>query len=329
LPGARSIAIQFNDYGLDLRWTPEIPLGTRLILSLGLEGEPLEIAQESWCDESGKLKLKQDFLEGEAGIFAATVRSIHELEALPLTMFLASCEAVVDSLDEQVRKYGCFFCELDLHTNWKLIDLTDVPEEEATERIAIIKRMERLLFRRVMRRRKWVAERNRGPAEDLPSSPKGHVEYISRVLLEIYRRHLFTEGVKEYVDQVWQAFGMFANGELRVPFTKRFPWNGEPDSAQVFCFAEFAIMAIDSGVDVYEWSTILPSHVAMQKIFMRAYYPTGKPLRFESYKPVNWSEDKQFKDPEKAQLREDFEDKKLEQLKVDAGEHARDAFRDE
>lgn len=325
-----AISVQYNEYGIELRWNPEIPPGTELDLFLEVEGEPPSIAQESWRDGSGTLRLVRDHFGGSVGALAASAESIYDLDALPGAMFQARLEVVSSNLDADFRKYGGFFAEMDLHTNMKLIRCAGLPQEEITRRLATIMVMERLLARRVLRRRKWAADGKPGPAP-MPSdltSPKGEVEHISKVLLEIYRRHLLTGRPREYVDNVWKAFGRFANGELRVPSTKDCPWNGEPDGAQVFCFAEFAIMAIDSCVDVYEWSAILPSHVAIQQIFMRAYAPPPrKPLTFGSYRCENWSEHKKVPDTFKDQLRLDFEVKSLDDLKIAAGEHARDAFK--
>ncbi|HEX8831413.1 MAG TPA: hypothetical protein VF705_09625, partial [Longimicrobium sp.] len=130
--------------------------------------------------------------------------------------------------------------------------------------------------------------------------------------------------------RVWEAFTRFANGDLRVVGAGKEAWNGEPNSAQLFCFAEFAFMAIEQGVDTDAWRLILPSQVAMQPIFMRVYQPPGQAkLRFEAYVPENFARERQLGPAEMSDLRQRVSAMSPDELKVAAGVNAREAFRDQ
>jgi hypothetical protein len=169
-------------------------------------------------------------------------------------------------------------------------------------------------------------ENEMGP---LPSSPVDDVIYISRIILDVYRRHLLTPAGTLDVDQCWGAFERFSNGELRVKLSNSV-WNGEPDGAYEFSFAEFAFMAIEANINVKEWTTLLPSLVASQVIYTKAYEPDrffreGGYL-YELYGTDTFKPEQQVKTRFKTRLRKKYDALSLEELKVAAGKNAFLAF---
>jgi hypothetical protein len=46
---------------------------------------------------------------------------------------------------------------------------------------------------------------------------------------------------------------------------------GGPNSALVFCFAEFAFLAIELGIDAERWARLLPLLIAVQEVYSLAF----------------------------------------------------------
>ncbi len=133
------------------------------------------------------------------------------------------------------------------------------------------------------------------------------VRFLSALQMEMITRHFpGTTGELADFDAVADAFRQFASGNLRrkrsEPVKQAAPridsrlskWNGEPDSAKLFLFAEFALLALETleaagDADAQKfWTLMLPIFEEVQTIYARCYAPAkprkpGKP-GFEDYR---------------------------------------------
>ncbi|HEX8212308.1 MAG TPA: hypothetical protein VF584_19185 [Longimicrobium sp.] len=325
-PEAAIESTEIGAHGVEVRWTGGLPAGSPLSVVLDVTGEPTSVAQELWRDAEGTLVPMPGPLGGRAGLQLASAGSVHDFQAYAMALFTARCEIVEASPDCRMRKYGKFFCDLDLNTNRALIQSAGLPQIEAARRTAIIRLMERMFGARLDERRLSSPD---GPATLGTASEPEDVRLVSRVMLDIYRKHLSTPGGELDPEEVWTAFEMFANGELRVEVQRGFPWNGEPDGGQMFCFAEFAFMAIEMGVDEAEWRLALPSHVAIQRIYAARYRPRNGPYDYGAYKSGNYPHGEHVGPRRKAELRARFRDMPVEELALAARSHLVSTFPDQ
>lgn len=322
LPAATSVSVRVEENGVDVHWTPELPPGSEICVSLDFEGEPLVVSKALWF-QGGRPMVEWPLATGDTR--AVATEAIADPDAYARARFKERCVAVRSDPDPLVRKYGAFFCDLDVNTNRKLMVDAGLSPQILALRTAKVRKAEEAVGLRILRRRGNAPEEKCGPPMALPSIP--FVDEISGIMLEIYRRHLGTDGILN-VDEVWMAFEMFANGELRVPGATNDDWNSEPNGAMAFGFAEFAFEAVDQGIDAAEWRAILPSHVAMQEIFVTSYPPPADAdLYFESYSPKNWKGAKADADMKK-KLRTKFTAMSLPDLKLAAASHVCAALRD-
>jgi len=103
---------------------------------------------------------------------------------------------------------------------------------------------------------------------------KARIAYLSQIQLAPVERLLEVRGVDKM-----KAFEFFAAGDLRLnldPTTvtdeeAELFANGCPNSANVFCFAEFAFLAIEAGIDVNRWKALAPALVAAQEYYVAAF----------------------------------------------------------
>jgi hypothetical protein len=315
LPAATSVSVRVEENGVDVHWTPELPPGSEILVSLDMEGEPLVVSKTLWF-QGERPMVEWPLATGDTRAVATEL--IADPNAYARAKFRERCAAVQNDPDPLVRKYGAFFCELDVNTNIKLMADAGLSTQERAMRVAMMERAEPEVGTRILRRRGNDPDKKCRPPMALPSI--SFADEISMIMLKIYRRHLSTDGVLN-VDEVWTAFEMFANGELRVPGATNDDWNSEPNGAMAFGFAEFAFEAVDQGIDAAEWRAILPSHVAMQEIFITSYGPPeGVPLFFNSYSPKNWSKAKVNADMKK-KLRARYSVMSLADLKLAAASH--------
>ncbi len=133
------------------------------------------------------------------------------------------------------------------------------------------------------------------------------VRLLSALQMEMITRHFSgaTGDVADF-DAVAEAFRQFASGNLRrkrLEPAKQAPpridsrlskWNGEPDSAKLFLFAEFALLALETLEAAGDaeaqkfWTRLLPVFEEIQSIYARCYAPNkprkpGKPC-FDDYR---------------------------------------------
>jgi hypothetical protein len=152
------------------------------------------------------------------------------------------------------------------------------------------------------------------------------LDYLSKLQLGIMREYLPDGDDVIDLEAFTEAFEMFANGELRVEVVNGV-WNGEPDSAFEFSFAEFAFVAIENNIDDEEWSSLVIALVMSQEIFTQTYKPDLPPPFFYSdYHSTNFAPEKQVDMLFKQQLRAEYEGKSVDELAEQAGRNAFDAF---
>lgn len=182
-------------------------------------------------------------------------------------------EAWCKDKKDEVQNY---FFELDSNTHADFIDFVVANPREAEFRKKAVRDVMNLCWRRIVGRYRGGAPdvgpeyyqpipRN-SPWPDPADDPRERVEHLS---------HVFHEASLKFngdQSKVRTAMEKFAAGkhrlELPVPGLAQKEILTEPDSSNVFLFAEFAFLCIRSGVDVETWSFLLPSLVKMQALFV-------------------------------------------------------------
>jgi hypothetical protein len=116
--------------------------------------------------------------------------------------------------------------------------------------------------------------RIRNPGEPVPSPRRvapEDVAYVSSMMLGL----LDDSALRSAADR-FQAYTAFGSGELYMrvkgaPGFRAAFSNGGPNGALIFLFPEFALLAIETGVDVARWQELLPALIAACGAFVRAY----------------------------------------------------------
>lgn len=321
LPEGATVKHASNQHAFDLRWDGTIPCGTVIAFSITLEGEPLVPAQALWRDGEGSLLKGLKDAAGLSDLMLDAFGALDEFTSDAIAkLFTARCAGLQAHRNHRVARYGKFFCDLDRYTNPDLLPMSGLSEQEYKDRMEIVWKCEKLLLQRLHQRR-----RNEPLSKPMDEMERRQIRQISRLLLDLYREGLDAGTGEIDPEELWTAFEMFANGELRVPEDPKFPWNAEPNGAALFCFAEFGFLAFELGFDVKEWKRVLPSHVAIQRIFASAYRPDGA-LLFANYVPPNWAEEKQVGPRFKAELRARFWDMPVDELAVAARMNLQEAL---
>lgn len=117
-----------------------------------------------------------------------------------------------------------------------------------------------------------------GPVPGGVESP-ARVAYLSALQLGILNDHYGWRSTRE----IARAYAAFACGDLYLKLfssdlqsdellsAKMLMSNGGPNSDLVFCFAEFAFLSIEMGIDASAWRRLLPALVAVQELYALAY----------------------------------------------------------
>jgi hypothetical protein len=318
--------------GAEATWDFALPESTTVTAIVEYEGEPLVLTDFVWITEG----VQDNFLIS----FAKPVNPLTEgrlannpLETViedPVRLFASRRDAIERTVDPKAKKCQLFYWHYDRETNPGIFPKRkDLPEDEKLKRSSIIRSMVGILTRRVRQRAAFAANgRPPQPGELTPVSDVSWVDYLSKLQLGVIREHL-PDGNQGVVDPkaLTEAFEMFSNGELRVEVVRRRVWNGEPDSAFEFSFAEFAFVAIEDGIDVDEWSSLLKGLVISQEIFTQAYKPDRPPpFSYTDYRSTNFAPEKQVDIDFKRQLRAEYEGKSVDELADQAGKNALAAF---
>ena len=316
--------------GAEVMWDSALPASSEVTATLEYEGEPLVLTDFVWITESTQDNVLINIAKPIDPLKEAQLAN-NPLETVledPLRLFEARREAIERTVDPEVKKYQLFYWHYDHETHPRLIpENPDIPEEEKIRRRSIIVQTAPVLSRRVIERARIAGTGGTPDPGELPQVPDpSWVEYLSELQLGIMRQYL-PDGYQEIdVTAFREAFEMFTNGELRVEVVDGV-WNSEPDSAFEFSFAEFAFVAIDNGVDVGEWSSLLNALVMSQEIFTRVYKPDlPSPYFYGDYVSTNFAPEKQIDSTFKRRLREQYEGKSAGELTEQAGKNAFAAF---
>ena len=215
------------------------------------------------------------------------------------------------------RNFKCFFRALDLETNPSLQFATEIADAEKKEKLDYV--MDGLNFMRAHQNTRlqaliWGTEL---PVQQLPhEKTPDTANYISGLMLPIYRTFFSQSDGTLDGAAIAEAYCLFANGELRRGTTlDQNPWNCEPDSAMELHFANFCLFAILSGVDVKEWTAILPCVAASQEYFIRTYRPqTPPPYLISSYGPANYTSSVPLTDADIAAIYARYKAMSLQQI---------------
>lgn len=319
--------------------TNPVPKGGRIKVALPVDGEALNGTKPEWLQSGYSDPM-------EAG--DAWRRQLYELLRLPystkrsaepsttrgLRQMLHRCHLILE-MQDPMRGQQEFFYSLDLETHPLLKDLWSVGGKEADLRQEATRSLEAVLRARVIRRSKWhkipaISRRSHKDGTDFAGqrAEQEHVLAISALMLALIDQSRYFKqfpSTKGRAYQLGLAIEAFANGKLRLDGTT--PSHGQPDSANVFCFAELALLCIERGVETERWAELLPGLVRAQAIYTAAYgLPDGQPARYDDY--GRWAkEPRQPLDPVRiAQIRGQYRGLTVDELVDEAGRNCRRAF---
>jgi|GEM_PF-1495569 len=294
-----------------------IPSGGAIPISVRYMGEPFDNISVEWEEElesSGLEGLKANLSPKADAPRVAPFRQ----EAL------ARIEAIEAEPATDFRIASIFFAEYDHQTYPPLVGVNPtLSGAERNFRLTVIPKLADIMARRVQLRGA------RATLGEIPSATElmavgaataEEVGYLSSLQLGVFRR---SYGDPIDASAAGQAFEAFSNGELRFIGGIR---NAEPDSAFEFSFAEFAFTAIDFGVDVSEWTALLPYLASSQRIFMEVYRPDSPSPKYGDWLASNFDASRQVDESFKESLRKSFSKLSVGAIAEKVGENAAEAF---
>ena len=150
------------------------------------------------------------------------------------------------------------------------------------------------------------------------------VEVVTAVSRSLWK--LFEECAPEV--GIESMFELFANGELRMELLPDYPavWTTQPSSANYFCFAELAFMAMHCDVDRVLWETLASVFTRTQRVYTRVYAPSIARPQFDDYRACNFRSGRRFERWELDALRIDYESLPLPSLRWECARNAAVAF---
>lgn len=157
-----------------------------------------------------------------------------------------------------------YFLELDEHTHPTLIQerkLGKGSDAELRFRSIIIESVTNALYQLVLFRK--------NPMVTKPKVPLAHLAYLSGLLIEIIEKH------RRPNSDPFDWYTLFGAGELFMSVDRLSGdpevSNSGPNGLLIFCFAEFAFLAIDNHIHEKEWLDLLPGLVAAQGLYLEVY----------------------------------------------------------
>lgn len=314
---------EVNCFGMEIKWDQPLPPGGVVVLVLAVAGGQFTVLHEMWLGQYGQPPAVSEFSHHEAILHQAY--EIAELVTRNQTMRLLR-DATLCALPETAHRGDqMFFCELDIASNFHLMNLRGEGPRVTERRIRIITAMGAHLHERVLQ----YVRGAHGPAQPGGTRPPDqHIREISALQLNIYGQHFTRTGTLDR-DAVWGAFARFANGELRCERKLWKVWDAAPMGAFFFSFAEFGFLACETGVDTEAWKLLLAPLVAAQRVYIQAYRPdaiAARSLRFNDYGPNNLQPHKQVDQATKDALWKQFGPLSLPELRAEAKRNALDAF---
>jgi len=180
-------------------------------------------------------------------------------------------------------------------------------------------------------RGRWAQRLREQAARPLSYTPyryaatyREQVGFVSELFLQLLTRHFATARGNLDFERLGEAFELFVNGELRLYLPGLEAWTTQPSSGSFLLFAEFALLAVECGVQPEVWTRIANVFVRTQRAYCRVYAPHGDPgpwKRFD-YTACNYDEDRTLTPREMSALRKEFEGLSFEELAVAAAHHA-------
>ena len=286
--------------GVEIHWSSPLPTGETVRLTVDLEGEPLCTLHTVWRAEGGPFRASNRSPTSFAPLVAAA-RSLDDLAGLTRSRRFAAAALGERIFHGEMLVAHRYFSDFDYNTSTPLIVTLKLPPGEADRRILAIDRLSEIILDRVFQR--WRADPGGEPAE-LAQASLADIQSLSRLQIDCIRGH-YPDPEGSDLDRIWDAYAMFANGELRVQ-TDQHGWNGEPDSAQIFFLAEFAFLAMEAGVDAGLWSRLAPLFVAANEIYVRVYRPESAKPAWGDYLPCNFHPEEMVTTTFKEKTRQDF-----------------------
>jgi hypothetical protein len=264
--------VQFDaDAGcVRIRWKGTLlpPDGT-LRIRIPIEGEHLHGLRFEWLTEHGV-----ELPPASAAIVPALDRIREQFQHR---------KKLISAMRHPRRGYSEFFCALD-HESHPILepDWISCSGEQRKLRAEAIITLEPLLRARILA--KASATHPSTPLLHPPAS-RDHVQCISGLMLGLMDENLYFNRLKSTslrVLRIGFAFDSFAAGRLQLKGTTSS--HGQPNGANLFCFAEFAFLAIEQGIAKDRWLDLLPALVRIQEVFLLAYGAThGRRAPYDSY----------------------------------------------
>jgi hypothetical protein len=320
----------FFQLGAEVTWDSSLPDSVEVTATVAYEGEPLVLTDFVWITEGAQDNVLISLAKSVDPLTEGQLAN-NPLETViedPVRLFRARREVIERIVDPKIKTYQLFYWHYDRETHPQLIpNNPDIPEDEKLKRRSIIVQTAPILSRRVLERA-TIAQNGRTPqpGELTPVPDVSGLDYLSKLQLGIMREYLPDGNDVIDLEAFTEAFEMFANGELRVEVVNGV-WNGEPDSAFEFSFAEFAFVAIENNIDDEEWSSLVKALVMSQEIFTQTYKPDlPQPFFYSDYHSTNFAPKKQVDMPFKQQLRAEYEGNSVDELAEQAGKNAFEAF---
>lgn len=232
-------------------WDQQLPPDQALSLTVTYEGErPMQ----------PEIKPGVPHLRSLGSV--AREKALDILHSQLLDDFLKSrmeCIEKVRKIDPTRAQRMDFFLEYDVATNPEFV-------RRANDRLAnLIKDSTKALVARVTERL--------SPGHNLPSLDKRVATRLSGLQLKIFKKHFGTSTGQIKFASFRDAFIAFSRGDLEQGPDCVSKWNGKPDSANFFLFAEFAIQCCDLGVHANVWESILPVFVECQDLYANVFKP--------------------------------------------------------
>lgn len=156
------------------------------------------------------------------------------------------------------------------------------------------------------------------PAPAVTDAHRDAARTISRELLTLVRRHFPREAHATRIDLacVQTCFVRFAYGELRTGTSSdpRGP-EREPNGPDFFLFTEWALLAIELGLDADVWTELLRSFAKSVEVFLVAYPPSrGSPGSDPVFRPRRYRRPPRLSEAERRRLHDEYEDKSRDEV---------------
>ena len=222
-----------------------------------------------------------------------------------------------------------FFAELDRATS------PPSPMLSNSVRKAVIRLGSYLQFR--YRRRAYLTGKSQ-PDIGLTAVDEQHradAMLIGQVLYPLFASHFPTQSLGPDRGAMWNAFALFADGELAAEGT-----HGAPNGVNYFSFAEFALLMVDLGER--DWAALFWIFAGTAELFARSYHhneaPKGTVVAFApgaprtscNYRPeFNVRGARKFSSAEKSVVQQEWSSLKFEQARDSFGQLVAAALRDE